>query len=481
MSLGAGSPASGLPAPGLPVPGLRVTGDVFPGSHLEPVTALDRWRRWENLFLLLTAALASTITLKFASIQYLEYIYGLQILILLAHFPQLGFQMTIHKTVLRLGIGWILFGLATLVLAVAALRFEFYIPTGLPLLRYPVYIAVSRLTEIFLDVFAMLYMATLFRRSTEKVRFAMKAYFWVGVASALYSLVTWPLDVLGIASLGAYANLHRFRGFYNEGGPYGLYVISVMLSGVVLYRLGWDTMRRLRWAFLLLVIAFIMSQSKAAFLAAAALLLLNVLIGGSANQRFAILGSGGVVLVLAAQFLNLTQDLRNYQYGSQDFERYSHIQSTDNNYVLGRIAGAYIVPRMIKAHPWTGIGLGNYGTLRNAPEYRGAALYVDAADEPGLGMLGYAADLGIPLLVFTMLCLLAPFFMLRRIKAPAYLTNLALLQPLVHLFGAQFNVTYPWVVTAFALGVGFNLKTWQAPRPATLEAPALGAAEELHG
>jgi len=28
----------------------------------------------------------------------------------------------------------------------------------------------------------------------------------------------------------------------------------------------------------------------------------------------------------------------------------------------------------------------------------------------------------------------------------------------VHLFGAQLNVTYPWIVTAFALGLGYSYK-----------------------
>jgi hypothetical protein len=65
-------------------------------------------------------------------------------------------------------------------------------------------------------------------------------------------------------------------------------------------------------------------------------------------------------------------------------------------------------------------------------------------------------ELGIPLILYLASCLLLPFIYLRRIKSPLYLTNLALLQPLVHLFGGQLNLTYPWIVTAFALGLGYS-------------------------
>jgi hypothetical protein len=94
--------------------------------------------------------------------------------------------------------------------------------------------------------------------------------------------------------------------------------------------------------------------------------------------------------------------------------------------------------------------------VRNAPEYRGAAVYTQDADDPGLGMYGLAAELGLPMLAFLIVLLLVPFLYLRRLQAPTWMANLALLQPLVHVFGAQLNLTYPWVTTAFALGLGLS-------------------------
>ena len=464
-SLGADSPAldAGLPGP-------------LASSYLEVPSAEETWSRWERFFLFATGALASTILLKFAAVQYLEYIYALHLFLLAVTFPRLGFQVRVRRAIFWLGIGWLVFSIAVMALAVASLRFDFYLPAYLDPIRYPVTISALRLTEYVLSFSVMLYLAHTFRRSAEKARFTLRVYFWTGVASAVYSMISYPLDVLGIASLGAYADLHRFRGFYNEGGPYGLYAISVLLAGIALYRLGWDKILWLRWGLGLMLVAFVMSQSKAAFLAAGALLLLNVLIGGSLAQRSWIIGAALVLGLLSSQFLNISGNIAVLEAGAAQFERLSHRRYGDANFVYGRVAGLYIVPRMIKAHPLTGIGLGNYGTLRNAPEYRGAAYYVENADDSGLGILGYVADLGIPLITYTLFLMFMPFFLLRRLRAPSYLTNLALLQPIVHIFGAQLNVTYSWVVTAFALGIGYNLKAWQTPP----EQPQLAApAEEL--
>ncbi len=439
-------------------------------SYLQAASGEETWTRWERWFLFATGALASTILLKFASIQYLEYLYVLHLLVLAAMFPRFGFQVKMRRAIFWLGMGWLLFSVATMSLAVASLRFDFYLPANPDWIRLPVVISASRLTEYVLSFLVMLYLAHTFRRSAEKARFTLRVYFWTGVLSSVYSMVSYPLDVLGIAQLGAYADLHRFRGFYNEGGPYGLYVISVILVGMALYRLGWEKQLWMRWGFAAMLIAFVMSQSKAAFLAAAVLLLLNVVVSGSLAQRFSILGAMVVVVLLAVQFLNLEANLATYRAGAARFERLSHLRTTDSNFVYGRIAGLFIVPRMIAAHPWTGIGLGNYGILRNAPEYRGAAYYVGYADDSALGILGYVADFGIPLITYMLFLMMLPFVLLRRLRAPTYLTNLALLQPIVHLFGAQLNVTYAWIVTGFALGLGYNLKVWQMPANEMLQA-----------
>ena len=199
-----------------------------------------------------------------------------------------------------------------------------------------------------------------------------------------------------------------------------------------------------------------MSASKAAIMAAAALLLFNSLFAGSHRRRAISVFVLCIVILIALQTLNVGNTLQVFAHTADTYERLSHLHANDGNFVIGRVAGLFIVPRMIAAHPLSGVGWGNYGFLRNLPEYRGASAFAFDIDAPALGLLGSAAEFGIPLDLFLIFLLFLPFLYLRRLRCPAYLTNLALLQPLVHLFGGQLNLTYPWIVTAFALGLAYS-------------------------
>jgi hypothetical protein len=411
--------------------------------------------RWPKIFLFLTAVLSSTILLKVGQVQYLELLYFVQLSILLVAFAKADYRARWFRPYYRIGACYVVFSLLALALALASLRYDFYYPDELGMLKYPVVIGLSRIVELLASVFIMLYLAAQFRSDVKKAIFMMRVYFWAGFASGIFSILSFPLNLAGI-DLGTYSVSHRMRGFYNEGGPYGVYVFSVVLVGVALYKLGWEKKGRLWFAFAILSVAFLGSQSKAAIVAVVALFLLNILMVQSATKLLALLAAVIIFLVAAFQVVDIGAGLRIYQRSSQAYERASYQHPEDGNFVYGRVAGAFIVPRMIGAHPLTGIGWGNYGILRNAPEYRGASIWVNKGDDPGLGLLGTAAEIGLPLLFYLLACLALPYIYLRRIKAPLYLTNLALLQPIAHVCGAQLNLTYPWIVTAFAIGVAYS-------------------------
>ncbi len=302
----------------------------------------------------------------------------------------------------------------------------------------------------------MLYLTQVFRGDLRKTRFAMRVYFWTGLASALYSLVSYPFARAEIFYGGTAPNL-RARGFFNEGGPYGLYLISVLLVGVSLYQMRWETRRWLLWSAPVLFVTFVASESKAAAVAVVALGVVDLLLLRKAAQRFAVAAVIAGTFLAVSQVVDVTAGLRLYRQAGLTYERVSHFHKGDVSYVIGRVAAAFIVPRMIAEHPLAGVGWGNYGLVRNAPEYRGAAAWVDFSDDPALGLVGLAAELGIPLTSLLVLCLLLPLMYLQRRRVPFHMMNLAVLQPIVHLFGAQLNMTYPWVVTAFALGLGLRL------------------------
>jgi hypothetical protein len=409
--------------------------------------------RGRRILLFVIAALSSTIVLKIGQIQYLEVVNLGLIGALLVGFARQGYQVTWFRPYLRIAslyAGFVIVGLA---LAVASLRFDFYLADDLNILRYPVIISISRAVELMGNVGMMLYLANLFRHNLYWLQLTMRVYFWVGIGSAVYSLISYPIHVAGIASLGTYSDLNRFRGFYNEGGPYGLYVVSLILVGISLYRRGWERGVRMFVAFSLLSITLVMAQSKAAYGAVLLVVAINVFLAGSFSRRMVMLTGGAVVVAFVFQVTGAARLALLYQRESMMYERYSHIRAKDNNFVYGRVAGGFIVPRMIAAHPLTGIGWGNYGILRNNPEFRGASAFVSGADEPGLGLLGTAADFGLPLTFFLVICLFVPVFYAHRRKVPLYVVNLALWQPIVHIFGGQLNLTYPWVTTALALGL----------------------------
>ncbi len=433
---------------------------------------------WTWIFLALTGALCSTILLKVAEIQYLELLYAFQLFLLLYVFTQRGFKARLLRSSVQLGGLYLVFMAGALVLSLAALRNQFFYPADLSLLKHPVWITISRIVELLIDAGIMIYLVQEFCGDRRTLAFTMKMYFWTGVASALYSFLTYPLNVLHIADLGTYNADHRMRGFYNEGGPYGLYLLSAILVGVALYKLQWGKRNGLRAGLALLLVAALGSKSKAAVSAAIVMMLVNVLLVQGAKRRaavFAVFAVGAIVLSVS---VDLPEQLRAYRRNAALYERISNANFNDANLVYGRIAGAFIVPRIVAAHPILGVGWGNYGLVRNNPEYRGASTWVSDDGEAALGLLGQTADLGIPLTLLLMLCLLFPYLYLRRIQAPLYIKNLALLQPIIHLFGGQLNLTYPWVVTAFALGLGY-LEGRSALRREAAGAAVLGGSPVL--
>jgi O-antigen ligase len=140
---------------------------------------------------------------------------------------------------------------------------------------------------------------------------------------------------------------------------------------------------------------------------------------------------------------------------------------------------------MIRVHPLIGVGWGNYAIVRNDPEYRGGSAWADVYDAPGLGLLGTAAEVGVPLTLFLVAVFFYPYFYLRRMGAPLVVRNLALMQPVIHIFGGQLNLTHPWLLSAFALGLGYfysrrQLVTYPSepqpggvlPRSASMAVPA---------
>jgi O-antigen ligase len=400
----------------------------------------------------LACTLSATVLLKIASIQYLELIFAADFLLLLWLFAKNDLRMRVFRPLQSIGTSYLIFMVAALVLAVFALRQQFD-AIAVPPLQRPLIVTVSRVTELFLDAFYMLYLANLFREDEKLCAFAAKVYLWAGVASGLFSIAEFCVSSFTGLDPGG----RRFRGFLNEGGPYGVYLLTLFALCFAMRRRGWLSKRQMYARLILFTISLIGSQSKAAFFALALLGFVYLVWMLHGWRRVALLGTFGAMLVAASIVLDLPSRMEQYSQAVAIYTQMSNLRSEDANVVKGRIAGAVLAPRMIREHPLAGVGWGYYPLVRDQPEYRqGAAFEQTFGDAPSLGPIDYIVDLGFPLWMYLMWILCKPVYFLRRYQADPRVLALAAMQPIANLCGAHLNLTYQWIAAALAMGMGFS-------------------------
>ena len=411
----------------------------------------------ETLALAFMALLSSTISLKVASVQYLEFIELALLLFAGFHFLREELRLELSRAMYRLIMGYLL--LAALIVAGCALAATrpFYLDVSG--INKPGYVSAARLLELALGTFTTVLLTEIFRRSRAKCLFTAKIYFVTGTLSAMLSIVGFVLH----GPFALFLTGARASGFYNEGGPYGLYMLSVVLLGLVFSSMGtiWKP-TYLYTATTINIIALILSASKAAYIAMLLLFLVRILRAGSHRQRVTSAAVAlGVTIVLLA-FTDVSRGVNGYIQGGRRFEAISQARPNDVNFSYGRTAALFFVPRMVAQHPWLGVGFANYGLVRNAPEYRGSAAIATFIDHDGLGIPGLTAEIGIPATALLIYLLLQPAVLTSHLTRRKSILALALLQPLVHLCGAQLNVTYPWVISAIAIGIASMQETHSA-------------------
>jgi hypothetical protein len=424
---------------------------------------LQRTRQY--LLTFLAASLASTILLKIAEIQLLELIFLADFLVVLSLFAfQNRMQTAVFKPFFGIAAGYSVFMVLALLLSVYALRQNFYPYGSASALKFPLVFTLARIVELLLDVFYMLYLASLYRKDQKLCAFGMKTYYWAGIASAVYAVVSYPLNRLYELDFGTYGDEHRMRGFYNEGGPFGVYIVSLLLVAWALRRKHWLKRFNFAWGVVLLLVCLIQSQSKSALVLIFVLGLIDVFLLLRRRGRLILVGVSCLVMVVGASFI-FQRGVALVERATVSYQRYSNLRPRDGNIVLGRVAGAVLAPRMIATHPFSGVGWGNYALVRNDPQYRQGTAFSWTNDAPGLGPIDYIVDLGIPLWLYLMWIEFRPFQLLRRQKASLLILNLGLVQPLSNVFGAHLNLTYPWIVVGFALGLGFAVRRQEISVP----------------
>ena len=342
----------------------------------------------------------------------------------------------------------------------------FYINAALPLLKQPYILNVSRFAELYCCVIFSFLVAFYFKKMSgpkvlQLLEFTLKIQIYVlGLFfCCLYFLYRVRiLSLVGENGFLVYDSTpaagevsFRLRGFFNEGGPFGLFYAYLF----IVY--DWVLMRRKRSDLigkLLIVFIIVLAASKAGysliiiFLAFKAYNLSN-------KSRYAIILKKVVLpIVFAGAFFLL------YMVASVYIERSDYIKqvgidlkssdATDPNSVMGRVSGMTIAPNIIQHNYAIGIGLGNYPLVRNNPLYRAyfPEVSVDNWDSAGLGgLVDLVMDGGF---LFFSLFLFIFYKLYKQVKkTDKGLYPLLASFILPFFFGVQLYFLYPW----FSLGL----------------------------
>lgn len=406
----------------------------------------------------LLAILSAFTDYKFVDLQAADIVLLLILLYCLSKFILQGFRFRVVRGIRNLTLAYILLVFLLAFLSVLALRMQFFPLYHASFLKYPVVLSMSRLVQLASMMCGFLWIANAMLRSQSLLERVLRMYWLTGILSCWLSVCCYAVIVIlhlgsgSVLLLAAYAtpNMVRARGFFVEGGPYGLYLLSVLLCGLM-----WkNAFRKHLGAFSLtvLVVAFVLSASKAGFVAAIVLILYWLSLGLSMSRRILYGALAALLLTGVALILNIPDGILSYLNAYQTIEQQIAMRPDDPNLVLGRVANMYIIPRMIERHPFTGIGYGNYPLMRNDPNYLGVLPSMrEFEDLNGIGLVGVAAETGIPAAILLTVMLFVPYW---RSRGKILLAAQAgLFQPIAYLMGVQLTFFYPWLLSACALAL----------------------------
>ena len=340
-------------------------------------------------------------------------------------------------------------------LAFWALRLPTFPPPGTPLIKHAPFLSLARLTQLAIVISGLLFTAQFIINRPSLCALICQCYVYGGLISAVYGIASWLGVHVGLHLSGAYGSTHRIRGFFIEGGPFGLYLMSVMLVNLFRRKVLQSGDPRFYWIQMaLLLAALVGSASKAGILLALCLTVFYIIITHRARYLFLLLP----LFIGLALSVHLIAQLQGYADSYLHFSKLARENPHDGNLVDGRVMGAIQIPIMVAHHPIAGIGIGNYPLQRNNPVYLGTLPRTRVWDLPGLGLLGDVAEFGIPLLLYIIWLLWRPVVIAKRAQAPSLVVALGAYQILAHLLGVQLTFVYPWIVSGIVIGYSVALQ-----------------------
>ncbi|WP_347156789.1 O-antigen ligase family protein [Pontibacter chitinilyticus] len=349
-----------------------------------------------------------------------------------------------------------------LFLSFLALTFLFNLHTqffldirGLTLLKMPYFISLSRFGELVACLAFAIIVNKTFNYYYSKglsTDYLLKKVLDANLCLSLLFLTVFLLTYLKIFSLAdsniiynttPYDILNptpRLRGYYVEGGPFGLfystfYILTFFLQGR-------------KWVYrLVFIVVILCAQSKAGIVAVLAWHFYLF------YQRFRYASWFKYLVFIALIpifYIVFTKVVANYIYAVKHFSELVVLRKGDNNFMMGRIAAIHLIPNMVRDNPLWGIGLGNYALVRNNPAYLTALPAAQDWDAPGLGIF---VTLIVENGIIGLCCFVLILYLLyRRYAKQSFLSAEALKAfALICLLGVQLHFLYIWFFIGFAL------------------------------
>ncbi|MCF6241323.1 MAG: hypothetical protein L3J74_08270 [Bacteroidales bacterium] len=349
---------------------------------------------------------------------------------------------------------WVLlfFGLFTLwfLISIALNPFrDFYLLKEVSVLKKPYFITIGRYLELISCINLMALVQQFFKnKSYEEVLFFIKQIFLLSFFLLILSLIIYTLHMHGfITETRTVYWGDRLRGWFSEGGPYGLMLgFTFVLS--FFYKNKYNNIFRTIILFtiiffakskaggMLLIVWFILLYHKKMYKKIRELNIIILIVGGIITSL--------IFVKLAGFYID---DINN-------IKREVVKRPTDINLVMGRIAGLFIFPEMVVDNPIVGIGLGNYPIMRNNPEYLGfiPSSPIGKTDAHGYGgIVQLLVDGGLVILILFLRIIYLFFKKIKRNKNGLEVFLYMFL--FLFIFGVQIYFLYPWILLGILISL----------------------------
>lgn len=338
----------------------------------------------------------------------------------------------IHKTTYFFFIYFFIFIIATFFHNIS-LKFDYSIVDNI--LKSPYWCSIGRFLEIISCLSFLEFVRTCMKKYGNTIcinKILRFNFYFLLFVFALYIAELFKIFLLNIS----YDN-GRLKGFFVEGGPFGLMCATLALLSIHI--------KRPKIEICMLLLMIVLARSKAGMACVYTYWIISILRKmyiDKTYRKFLFVGTMIIIPVFIYMFIYIAEMYITTIINTDFLMSYVNSNPDDYSATAGRIPATYILYEMFCKHPIIGIGLGNYPILRNMAEYRSFFPVIPIYDASGYGgiidIINQFGLLGIAIWAIYF------FRQLKKNTDKSYIIFFCL--PLI--FGVQVTFMYPWLMIA---------------------------------